>query len=135
MLVGWAGVDQARFILGTSDSSESSLALAAALNPYDSSVKRRTARLLIEQRRYEEAYALYRRYLLTNPQDGEALLSIGVLLMELGREDEAVQQWEAALQSAPAGATARRHLGQLWAMRAERLDKAGRTVDAAHAFQ
>ena len=46
-----------------------------------------------------------------------------------------MQQWEAALQSAPAGATARRHLGQLWAMRAERLDKAGRTVDAAHAFQ
>lgn len=134
VLLGWAGVDQLRFILGTSDSNESSLARAAALNPYDSSVQRRTARLLIEQRRYDEAYAHYQRHLLTYPQDGEALLNIGVLAMQFGREDEAVQHWEAALRIEPAAATARRYLGELWGERGERLDTAGQTVDAARAF-
>ena len=135
VLVGWAGVDQARFILGTSASNESALARAAALNPYDGPVQRRRARLLIEQRRYPEAYEQYQQRLLADPGDAEALLNAGVLAMQFGREDEAEQRWEAALQTDPGASAARRYLAQLWATRADRLDSADRTLDAARAFQ
>ena len=133
-LIAWAAVDQARFILGTNAQSLSALARAEALNPYDSSVQRRTARLLIEQARYPDAYAEYQRYLARNPRDGEALLNVGILATKLGREDEAIEKWEAIPETDPAKVAARRDLGQLWTNRADRLDQAGRTADAAHAF-
>lgn len=135
VLLGWAGVDQARFILGTRDHDASALARAAALNPYDSSVQRRAARALIEQQRYPEADAQYQRYLLIHPEDGEAQLNAGVLAQRLGRDDDAVQRWEAALKTDATRMNARRYLTQLWATRADDFDKAGRTADAAHAFQ
>ena len=43
LLLAWAGLDQARFILGTNDHDLSALVRAGVLNPYDSSVQRRTA--------------------------------------------------------------------------------------------
>lgn len=135
VLLGWAGVDQARFILATGASSEQALSRAAALNPYDSSVQRRQARLLVEQRRYPEAYARFQQILVTYPRDGEALLTAGLLAVRLGKEAEAEQRWEAALQTDVASVMARRLLAQLWATRADRLEEAGKTADAAHAFQ
>jgi len=62
-------------------------------------------------------------------------LNAGVLAQRLGRDDDAVQRWEAALKTDAAGTNARRYLTRLWATRAEDFDKAGRTADAAHAFQ
>jgi tetratricopeptide (TPR) repeat protein len=135
MLAGWAAVDQARFILGTSDTDLAALARAAALNPYDSSVQRRKARLLIEQQRYEEAYAEYEAYIPVHPEDGEALLNMGVLATQFGRQDEALRRWEAALNTDSGRVNARRYLAQLWANRADALEQVGRTSDAAHAFQ
>ena len=135
MLIGWAALDQARFILGTNDHDLSALARAATLNPYDSSVQRRTARVLIEQRRYQDAYAEYQRYLSIHPRDGEALLNSGVLAMRLGRNDEAMARWESIEEIDAVKPAARRYLGQVWATRADALEQAGRTADAAQAFQ
>jgi tetratricopeptide (TPR) repeat protein len=135
LLVGLAVVDQTRFILGTSVDDMSALTRADALNPYDSSVQRRRARLLIERQQYQDAYAEYQRYLSVHPEDGEALVNVGVLAFRLGREDEAVQRWEAALGTDSGKVNARRYLAQLWAGRADGFDRAGRTADAAHAFQ
>ena len=135
VLIGWAGVDQTRFILGTSDHDLSALARAQALNPYDSSVQRRKARLLIEAHRYDEAYAEYQRYLVAYPEDGEALLNLGTLAMQLGREEEAVQRWDAALKTDSARVNASRYLAHFWAGRADVLEQASRVSDAAHAYQ
>jgi tetratricopeptide (TPR) repeat protein len=135
VLVGWAAVDQARFVLGTSDRDVAALTRAEALNPYDSSVQRRRARLLAEQGRYPEADAEYQQYLAVHPDDGEALLNAGVLANTLGREDEAVRRWEAALETDAARVNASRQLAQVWATRADALELAGRPTDAARAFQ
>lgn len=135
VLIGWAAVDQARFLMGTSDGDLSLLARASALNPYDSSVERRRARLLIEQQRYAEAYDAYQKYLSAFPKDGEALLNIGELAKQLGREDEAVARWEAALPIDRVRVSAARQLAQIWASRADRFDSANQITDAAHAFQ
>jgi tetratricopeptide (TPR) repeat protein len=133
-LIAWASLDQARFILGTNDHDLSALARAAALNPYDGSVQRRTARVLIEERRYQEAYVEYQQYLAMHPRDGEALLNSGVLAMRLGQNDDAVARWESIAETDAARPAARRYLGQLWATRADALEHAGRTADAAQAF-
>ena len=131
----WAAVDQARFVLGTSGDDLSALTRASALNPHDSSVRKRKARLLVEQHRDEEAYEEYRSYLTVHPDDSDALVNVGVLAMQLGREDEAVQKWQAALDIDPNKETVRRYLAQVWAGRADRFDQAGRTEEAGRAFQ
>lgn len=105
-----AALDQTRFIMGSSDSSLSALTRASALNPYDSSVRRRTARLLVEQKRYDEAYAEYERFLRLHPRDGEALLNLGVLAMTLGRRDEAVDRWMEVPDDDPARPVALRYI-------------------------
>ncbi|MEO8078678.1 MAG: hypothetical protein ABI818_20305, partial [Acidobacteriota bacterium] len=135
VLAGWAAVDQARFVLGTSDRDVAALTRAEALNPYDSSVQRRRARLLAEQGRYPEADAEYQRYLAVHPEDGEALLNAGVLASALGRQEDAVRRWEAAVQTDAGRVNASRHLAQVWATRADALELAGRQADAAQAFQ
>jgi tetratricopeptide (TPR) repeat protein len=109
-LVAWAALDQTRFIMGSSDSSLSALTRASALNPYDSSVRRRTARLLVEQKRYDEAYAEYQRFLSLHPRDGEALLNLGVLAMTFGRRDEAVARWMEVPDDDPAKPVALRYI-------------------------
>jgi tetratricopeptide (TPR) repeat protein len=135
VLCGWAGIDQVRFMLGTSASSVSALTRAAALNPYDSSVQRRRARALIEQGRYQEADAEYRRELAANPADAEALVNLGVLATKFGKEDDAVLFWERARTVDPSNTTIAGYLAQVWADRADRFDKADRARDAAGAFQ
>ena len=134
MLCLWAAVDQARFVLGTSSNDLSALTRASALNPHDSSVQQRKARLLIEQHRYQDAYEEYRGYLAVHPDDADALVNVGVLAMELGREDEAAQEWQAALDIDPRKETVRRYLAQWWAARADRFDQAGGTDEAGRAF-
>jgi tetratricopeptide (TPR) repeat protein len=134
-LIAWAALDQARFVLGTSERDETALSRAEALNPYDSSVQRRKARLLIEQGRYSEADAVYQRYLVVHPEDGEALLNAGVLANTLGRREDAVRRWTEALRTNAGRVNASRHLAEVWAARADDFDRAGRTAEAAEAFQ
>jgi tetratricopeptide repeat protein len=113
VLVAWAALDQTRFIMGSSADNVLALTRARALNPYDSSVRRRTARALIEQKRYDEAYAEYQRFLAWDPHDGEALLNTGVLALVFGRRDEAVARWRAIPDDDPAKPAARHYLEQL----------------------
>jgi tetratricopeptide (TPR) repeat protein len=134
-LVAWAALDQTRFILGTNDRNLSALTTAAALNPYDGSVRRRTLKLLIEQHRYDEAYAAIERHLASHPADGEALLNAGSLSKELGRPDEAVARWEAALDIPASATAARTLLAQYWASRADEFEESGKTDEAARAFK
>jgi tetratricopeptide (TPR) repeat protein len=51
------------------------------------------AGLLIEQKRDDEAYAEYQRFLSLNPHDGETLLNVGVVAMLRGHRDEAIARW------------------------------------------
>jgi len=113
VLVAWAVLDQTRFIMGTSATNLSALTRASALNPYDSSVRRRRARALIEQKRYDEAYAEYQQFLSWDPHDGEALLNAGVLAAISGRRDEAIARWTAISDDDAAKPAARQYLEQI----------------------
>jgi len=134
VLCVWAALDQTRFVLGTSAENLSALQMASTLNPRDSSVQQRKARLLIGQQRYREAYDDYQRYLAAQPRDAEALVNAGVLAMQIGMEDDAARQWQAALDVDRRLVHVRRYLAQLWAGRADRLDRDGRTDEAGRAY-
>jgi tetratricopeptide (TPR) repeat protein len=133
-LCAWAGIDQLRFFWATSAASEPSLAKAAALTPDDSSIERRQGRLFVEQKRYAEAHTQFVRILRSHPDDGEALLSAGLLAAKLGRDDEAAGRWEAAVEVTSVAPVARQLLAQLWAARAERLAEINQPSQAAQAF-
>ncbi len=135
LLVTWAALDQTRFVLGTDDRSLPALTWAARLNPYDSVVRQRAARTLIQQGRDAEAEDAYQRVLAAHPDDGEALFTLGVLAMRHQRPDEALARLESIPEGHPARIAARPFLAQLWATRADALAQAGRAADAAHAFQ
>jgi len=134
VLCAWAAIDQARFVMATDATNPDALARAAALNPYDLSVLSRRAQLLVDQQRYQEAYDLYQSYLSRRPTDVQALLAQGVLLMKLGRADDAVENWQRALDADPKQPDARRYLAQIWANTAEKLEEDGKALDAARAY-
>jgi tetratricopeptide (TPR) repeat protein len=135
VLCGWAALDQTRFVLGTSADSLPALRLASTLNPHDTAVQQRKARLLINDRRFQDAYDDYQDYLARQPRDVTALVNAGVLAMQLGMERDAVQKWQKALDIDPALDRVPRYLAQFWAGRADALEQAGQTEDAGRAYR
>jgi tetratricopeptide (TPR) repeat protein len=135
VLCVWAALDQTRFVLGTSADSLPALRLASTLNPHDTAVQQRKARLLINDRRFQEAYDDYQAYLIRQPQDVTALVNAGVLAMQLGMERDAVRKWQTALDIDPALDRVPRYLAQFWAGRADVLERAGQTEDAGRAYR
>src|SRR4029079_16604208 len=59
LLLLLTAVDQARYFMGAR-STENSLRLSVEMNPYDFQKQNALARILVETKRYEEAYAHYR---------------------------------------------------------------------------
>jgi tetratricopeptide (TPR) repeat protein len=89
----------------------------------------------MDQKRYDEAYDLYRSYLSWRRDDADAHTRAGAIALQLGRDDEAIRHWQHAVSAAPRHPEATRYLAQIWANTAERLDKENRVVDAARAFR
>jgi tetratricopeptide (TPR) repeat protein len=134
-LVAWAALDQARYVFATSDESLPALERAASLNPYDAALLGRRERLLVASGRQQEAYDLYAAYLVNRPDDADALARIGVLAFQLGRHDEAIARWRAALAANPAQPAARRFLAQVWSNSADKFESEGRNDEAAQAYR
>ena len=134
-LVAWAALDQARYVFATSDDSLPALERAASLNPYDAVLLARRERLLVASGRQQEAYDLYAAYLANKPLDADALARMGVLAFQLGRHDEAVARWQAALSINPSQPAAQRFLAQVWSNSAEKFESEGRTGEAVQAYR
>jgi tetratricopeptide (TPR) repeat protein len=79
------------------------VAEAAAINPDDQGVLDTTAYLARAQGRYEEAIAAYRRLLEEYPNSYLAYNQIGMLLMFVGRAEEALPMFEIAIRRDPLG--------------------------------
>jgi hypothetical protein len=107
MLVILAGVDQVRYYLASGQKS-STLSLATAINPYDSAVQTRLARVLIEGQRFDEAYAHYKQMFAHIRPDAPSLTNFGILCVKLNRPDEALTSFEQALKVDPKYAPAQR---------------------------
>ena len=100
MLIVLAGVDQVRHYLANGQKS-STLSLAAAINPYDSVVQTRLARVLIEGQRFDEAYAHYKQMFRHVEPDAASLTNFGMVCVKLNRPIEALTSFEQALKVNP----------------------------------
>jgi tetratricopeptide (TPR) repeat protein len=104
------------------------LTRAAAANPSNPAPQHARARALIQDRRYAEAYELYRQMLARFPRDPDALVNFGILAAQLGNPDEAVDSWQKALDADPMQRNAQLYL-------AEALERQDQPAAAARHFR
>jgi len=81
-------------------------------------------KFLTSQKRFQEAYDLTRVALERSPRDTQLLVNQGLLSIQLGRPDEAVQSWQKAITSDPKQLDAHLYL-------AAELDRQGKPGEAA----
>jgi tetratricopeptide (TPR) repeat protein len=93
-LIALAGLDQAKFYLGASDSDLSRLARAEALNPYDSQVLTHKARAWSREGNLEERLASLRRAVRINPHNRQAQTTLAQALIENKRFEEAYEHYK-----------------------------------------
>jgi tetratricopeptide (TPR) repeat protein len=67
------------------------------VNPHDVALQQACARAMLEDGRYEDAYARYAKMLELFPRDPNALVNYGLLAAKLGHLDEAMDSWEKAV--------------------------------------
>ena len=82
-------------------STENSLRLSVEMNPYDFQKQNALARILVETKRYDEAYAHYRKMFDRVEPDAASLMNFGVLCRLLHRNEEAAHSFELALDKSP----------------------------------
>ena len=114
--------------VGNRDVSLAALRRAAELRGGDFSPQEGYARGLLEAGRDAEAYAQYQRILERWPRNINALVNSGVLAQKMGREEQAIDNWESALVVDPAQANAQLYLAQA-------LDRQGNVQAAARHYR
>ena len=69
--------------------------------PSDTEALHVLARLRIDQQHYDEALELLQRLIVSGPSHARVLGDIGIVLLYLGRSDEALQHFDQALSLDP----------------------------------
>ena len=110
---------RAEMVAGNRDAALESLKHAAAISPGNFSQQEAYARGLIEAGRDAEAYAQYEKIRARWPRSVDALVNFGLLAQRLGREEEAVDSWERAVDADPSQANAQLYLAQTFDRRGE----------------
>ena len=100
LLLLLTAVDQVRYFMSTR-STESSLRLSVEMNPYDFQKQNALARILVDTKRYDEAYAHYRKMFARVEPDAASLMNFGVICRLLHRDEEAAHSFELALDKSP----------------------------------
>ncbi|MGB8593447.1 MAG: tetratricopeptide repeat protein [Candidatus Acidiferrales bacterium] len=113
---------------GHSDEALAAAARAEEVNPSNPIPQEWRARMLIEAGRYDEAYAHYQQMLTRFPRNTDALVNSGLLAIRLGHSDEAVEDWEKAIDIDPSQKNAQLYL-------AETLARGGQPAPAIHHFE
>jgi len=110
--------------IGDARSAEAAWRRAVQSNPTDPTPRQELLRLLIDEKRFDEALALTDASLKYAPRNSDLLLDRGLLAQQLGNADEARSSWEQALAADPKQSAARLYL-------ANQLDREGKARDAA----
>jgi tetratricopeptide (TPR) repeat protein len=97
---------------------------AIQANPVDPAPRNAFLQYLTGEKRYNEAYAITRAALQRTPRDVQLLINHGILAMQLGNTDEALNSWQKAIATDPSLADAQLYL-------AAELDREGKPADAA----
>jgi len=103
---------RAEKLAGDVENSLASLQRAAALSGGNLSLQQAYARGLIEAGRKTEAYNQYQKILARWNRDADSLVNSGLLAQQLGHGDEAIEDWQRAVEVAPAQTNAQLYLAQ-----------------------
>ncbi|MFZ0293399.1 MAG: tetratricopeptide repeat protein [Candidatus Sulfotelmatobacter sp.] len=109
---------------GETQAAESALEAGVRVNPSDPAPRQALLRLLIEQKRFDEAFALTEASLQFAPKDVNLLVDRGLLAQRRGHPEQAVESWRRALAIDPGHPSAHLYL-------ADELDREGRPLEAA----
>jgi tetratricopeptide (TPR) repeat protein len=115
---------RAEVAAGNRDAGLAALKHAAEISPLNPTQQEAYARGLIEARRDAEAYGQYQKILARWPRNVDALVNSGILAQRLGRFEEAVDNWERAVDIDHLQANAQLYLAQA-------LDRRGEAQAAA----
>jgi len=114
-----ARLARAQLLAGNRDASLLALQHAAEIGPGNFVQQEAYARSLIEAGRTAEAYAQYQRMLGRWPHNTDMLVNSGLLAQRLGHGDEAIDDWERAVDLDPTQSNAQLDLAQALEHRGE----------------
>ena len=104
--------------------AEASWRQAVQANPADPAARQGLLHLLIDQKRFDEAYTLTESSLKYAPTDANLLVDRGLLALQLGHADQALTNWNQALMVDPGQSLVELYL-------ADELDREGKSQAAA----
>jgi tetratricopeptide (TPR) repeat protein len=108
---------------GNPQEAEAAWRRAIAANPADPAPRQALLKFLLDQKRFDEAFALIEDSLKYAPKDANLLVDWGLLALQRGHSDEALADWERALKADP-----NRSLAYLYL--AHELDREGKAQAA-----
>ncbi len=109
---------------GTPEAAVAAWKRAIQANPADPAPRNAFLQFLTSEKRFDEAYALTRTSMERTPRDPQLLTNHGILAMQLGHTEEALQSWQKAVATDPSLADAQLYL-------AAELDRQGKPAEAA----
>jgi tetratricopeptide (TPR) repeat protein len=113
---------------GKRDAALAAMQRAAAVNPASLALQESYARSLIEAGRIADAKVEFQKILARWPKNADALVDSGMLAHRLGHDDEAVEDWQRAVDTDPGQANAQLYLAQA-------LDQQGELQAAARHYR
>jgi tetratricopeptide (TPR) repeat protein len=113
---------------GHPQQAEAAWRKAIQSNPADPGPRQALLRFLVEQKRFDEAFDLTEASLKYAPRDGNLLMDRGLLALRRGRPDQAVADWNRALDIDPGQMLAHLYL-------ANELDHEGKAQTAAAQYK
>ena len=114
--------------VGDAKQAEAAWRRAMAVNPADPAPRQELLRLLIDEKRLDEALTLTDASLKYTPGDANLLFDRGLLAQQLGQADAARSAWQQALAVDPSHSLARLYL-------ANELDREGQAREAAADYE
>ena len=109
---------------GNPREAEAAWRRAIAANPADPAARQALLKFLLDQKRFDEAFALTEASLKYAPNDANLLVDRGLLALQRGHAEEALADWERALKADPNQSLAHLYL-------AHELDREGKAQNAA----
>jgi tetratricopeptide (TPR) repeat protein len=108
---------------GNPQEAEAAWRRSIVANPADAAPRQALLKFLVDQKRFEEAFTLTEASLKLAPKDPNLLLDHGLLQLQRGHADQALADWERAIQADPSKSAAHLYL-------AHELDREGKAQDA-----
>ncbi|MGC1107077.1 MAG: tetratricopeptide repeat protein [Candidatus Acidiferrales bacterium] len=101
LLIAWGAMDQVHYFLGGDDGNLTHLVRAASLNPYDSSVQMKIARVESQEGNFSQAEQALTRAVSVNPANPAPQKARARVLIEEHRYPEAIEEYRQLLAISP----------------------------------